>query len=193
VLSEWWFAAWASTIWPLSKVFLMAISGKRVLYKYVNDGTSKGSFASARGGAYQCGRGLSLEGEIVRYPSVNLSPTLSRNEKVEQHIRKKTQCLKVLGWRWCHSLVGCTLVSFLVVSPVFLPSIFPSSKVLGWRWCHSLVCLAHGLRLGRVQFDPVSKVFLTDVNNGTSNMSFASTRGGVYQCGRGTLTWGEDC
>jgi len=34
--------------------------------------------------------GLSLEGEIVRYPSVSLSPTLSINEKVEQHIRKKT-------------------------------------------------------------------------------------------------------
>jgi len=35
-------------------------------------------------------KGLSLEGEIVRYPSVSLSPTLSRNEIVEQHIRKKT-------------------------------------------------------------------------------------------------------
>jgi len=34
--------------------------------------------------------GLSLEGEIVRYLSVSLSPTLSRSEKVEQHIRKKT-------------------------------------------------------------------------------------------------------
>jgi len=34
--------------------------------------------------------GLSLEGEIVGYPSVSLSPTLNRNEKVEQHIRKKT-------------------------------------------------------------------------------------------------------
>jgi len=27
---------------------------------------------------------------IVKYSSVSLSPTLSRNEKVEQHIRKKT-------------------------------------------------------------------------------------------------------
>ena len=33
---------------------------------------------------------LSLEGETVRYPSVSLSLTLSRNEKIEQHIRKKT-------------------------------------------------------------------------------------------------------
>jgi len=34
--------------------------------------------------------GLSLEREIVKYSSVNLSPTLDKNEKVEQHIRKKT-------------------------------------------------------------------------------------------------------
>jgi len=33
--------------------------------------------------------GLSLEGEIVRYP-VSLSLTLTRNEKVEQYIRKNT-------------------------------------------------------------------------------------------------------
>jgi len=34
--------------------------------------------------------GLSLEGEIVRNPSVSLSPTLNKNEKVKQYIRKKT-------------------------------------------------------------------------------------------------------
>jgi len=34
--------------------------------------------------------GLTLEGEIVRYSSVSRSPTLSINEKVEQHITKKT-------------------------------------------------------------------------------------------------------
>jgi len=34
--------------------------------------------------------GLSLEGEMVRYLSVSLSATLSRNEKIEQYIRKKT-------------------------------------------------------------------------------------------------------
>jgi len=32
----------------------------------------------------------SLEEEIVRYSSVSLSPTLSKNEKVKQYIRKKT-------------------------------------------------------------------------------------------------------
>ena len=34
--------------------------------------------------------GLTLEGEIVKYSSVSLSPTLGKNEKAEQHIRKKT-------------------------------------------------------------------------------------------------------
>jgi len=32
---------------------------------------------------------LSLEGEIVRYSSVSLSPILGMNDKVEQCIRKK--------------------------------------------------------------------------------------------------------
>jgi len=49
---------------PVSKVFLMEVLGKCVPYKCVNGGTSKGSFACARGGVYQC--------------------------EVEQHMRKKT-------------------------------------------------------------------------------------------------------
>jgi len=53
--------------------------------------------ASARGGVYQCGgRDSHLKREIVRYSSVSLSPTLSRNEKVEKHIRKKTHKPKAL-------------------------------------------------------------------------------------------------
>jgi len=39
---------------------------------------------------YQCERDSHLRGRFVRYPSVSLSLTLSRNEKVEQYIRKKT-------------------------------------------------------------------------------------------------------
>jgi len=35
-------------------------------------------------------KGLILEGEIVRNPSMNLSFTLTRNEKVEHYIRIKT-------------------------------------------------------------------------------------------------------
>jgi len=40
--------------------------------------------------------GLSLERQIVRYSSVSLSPTLDRNKKVEQYIRKKTHKPNVL-------------------------------------------------------------------------------------------------
>ena len=35
-------------------------------------------------------KGLTLEGEIVRNPSVSLSPTLTKNEKVEHYIKIKT-------------------------------------------------------------------------------------------------------
>jgi len=35
-------------------------------------------------------KGLTLEGKIVKNPSVSLSPTLTRNEKVEHYIRIKT-------------------------------------------------------------------------------------------------------
>jgi len=35
-------------------------------------------------------KGLTFEGEIVRNPSVILSPTLTGNEKVEHYIRIKT-------------------------------------------------------------------------------------------------------
>ena len=35
-------------------------------------------------------KGLTLEEEIVRNPSVSLSPTLTRIEKVEHYIRIKT-------------------------------------------------------------------------------------------------------
>ena len=55
---------------------------------------------------------------------MSLSPTLGKNEKVEQHIRKKTHKPNALRF-WVEG---------------------------GIR--------ADGLRLGRVQFDPVSKVFL---------------------------------
>jgi len=41
---------------------------------------------SARGGYINVEEGLLLEGEIVRYSSVSISPTLRRNEKVEQYI-----------------------------------------------------------------------------------------------------------
>jgi len=67
--------------------------------------------------------GLSLEGEIVRYSSESLSLTLSRNEKVEQHIRKKTHKPKALNF-WVEGgviplYVGSVLI--LMRSPRFCP------------------------------------------------------------------------
>ena len=43
--------------------------------------------ASLEGDCINVEEGLSLEGEIIRYSSVSLSSTLSKNKKVEQHIR----------------------------------------------------------------------------------------------------------
>jgi len=48
---------------------------------------------------------LTLEGEIVRNPSVSLSPTLTRNEKVEHYIRIKTHKPIVLRF-WVESGVS---------------------------------------------------------------------------------------
>jgi len=48
---------------PVSKVFLMVISGKRVPYKCLNGGTSDGECINV------VEEGLTLEGEIVRYSS----------------------------------------------------------------------------------------------------------------------------
>jgi len=66
---------------------------------------------------------VSLDG-FVRYPSVSLSLTLSKNEKVEQHIRKKTHKPNALRF-WVEGgvipLYGLTHFSFLFVFPRFPP------------------------------------------------------------------------
>jgi len=52
--------------------------------------STRGWAASAGGGSVPMWlKGLTLEGEIVKNPSVSLSPTLTRIEKVEHHIRIK--------------------------------------------------------------------------------------------------------
>jgi len=51
----------------------------------------------ARGGMYQCGGGtLTHLRERLLDIQVSLSPTLGKNEKVEQHIKKKTRKPNVL-------------------------------------------------------------------------------------------------
>jgi len=75
---------------------------------------------------------LSLEEEIVRYSSVTLSPTLGRNEKVEQYIRKKTHKPNALRF-WVEGgvilLYRLTLISFLLIFPVFPSHIFPTRSL----------------------------------------------------------------
>ena len=69
-------------------------------------------------------KGLTLEGEIVRNSSVSLSPTLTRNEKVEHYIRIKTH--KPIALRfWVESgvsvLCGWAQISLVLFSPVKPP------------------------------------------------------------------------
>jgi len=72
-------------------------------------------------------KGLTLEGEIVRNPSVSLSPTFARNEKVEHYIRIKTH--KPIALRfWVESDVS-VLCGWAQVSLVlYLPSDTSSLK-----------------------------------------------------------------
>jgi len=76
-------------------------------------------------------KGLNLEREIVRNPSVSLNPTLARNEKVEHYIRIKTHKLITLRF-WVESGVNTLLVGLrshwccisLVKPPLYKPNIF---------------------------------------------------------------------
>lgn len=60
-------------------------------------------------------KGLTLEGEILLNSSVSISPTKSRNEKVEQHIRIKTYNLITLKF-WVRGSFKPLYVSWAYVS-----------------------------------------------------------------------------
>jgi len=87
----------------------------------------------SRGNVYQCGRDSHLRGRFVRYPSVSLSPTLSRNEKVEQHIRKKTHKPTALRF-WVEGGVIPLYVSSVLIlceiSPVLPPLITQQNVII---------------------------------------------------------------
>jgi len=74
-------------------------------------------------------KGLSLEGEIVRYSSVSLSPTLGKNEKVEQYIRKKTHKPNALRFWVEGGVIPLYVDSYLIVRNItdFAPSNYPTS------------------------------------------------------------------
>jgi len=76
-----------------SKVFLARVLGKCVPLRRttVQKRSTRGwECFRWRGSVPMWLKGHTLEGEIVRNPSVSLSLTLARNEKVEHYIRIKT-------------------------------------------------------------------------------------------------------
>jgi len=88
----------------LSKVFLARVSGKHVPLRRTM--VQKKQKRSARGwesfhrrrSVPMWLKGLTLEGEIVRNPSVSLNLTLAINERVEHYIRIKTH--KLIGLKF---------------------------------------------------------------------------------------------
>jgi len=71
--------------------------------------------------------------KLIRYSSVSLSLTLSRNEKVEQHIRKKIHKPNALRF-WVESgviplYVGLVLI-LCEISPVLPPRITQQNQVV---------------------------------------------------------------
>jgi len=146
--------------------------------------------------------GLSLEGEIF--------PTLSRNEKVEQHIRKKTHKRNTLRF-WIEGgvipLCGFGSVLILVRSPRFCPLGLP----IKWLQSRRFVVMTGSYECNLI---PVSKVFLTEVlgkhvlfkcpfkcvNGSTSEdrlwlrYSYLKMLPLEWECTNveGTLTWGGD-
>jgi len=111
--------------------------------------------------------------ELVRYSSVSRSLTLGRNEKVEQHIRKKTRKHNALRF-WVEGgvilLYGFTQFSLFEISLVFPPWILPTSGIR-----------AVGLQPGRVQFDHVSKVFLMLISG--KRVPYKCVNGGTSEGG----------
>jgi len=83
---------------------------------------------------------------------VSLSLTLGRNKKVEQYIRKKTR--KPIALRFW---VGGGVIPLYVGSILILVR-SPQGFALGFS--QQVVSEPMVFALGRVQFDPVSKVFL---------------------------------
>jgi len=112
----------------VSKVFLTRISGKRVPLRRtaVQKRSTRGwGCFRWKGSVPMWLEGLTLEGEIVRNPSVILSPTLARNEKVEHYIRTKThKPIALMFWveSGVNALCGWAQVSLVCcISPVKPP------------------------------------------------------------------------
>jgi len=143
---------------------------------------------------------------FVRYPSVSLSPTLSRNKKVEQHIRKKTHKLNPLRF-WVEGgvipLCGFGSVLILVRSSQFcllgLPNKWYQSRWFAawastiWPYIKSHIGLdEYSLTLYRksswMKFRKnVSRLRWYKWGSFVVWKCFRS-RGSMYQCGRDSVT-----
>jgi len=91
--------------------------------------------------------GLSLEGEIVGYSSVSLSLTLCRNEKIEQHIRKKIRKLNALRF-WVEGGVIPLYVGLILIlceisrfCPLRLPNIYYFLNIFVLSFCTLILLL----------------------------------------------------
>jgi len=114
----------------VSKFFLT--EGQASVSRYVNDDTSKGYswFMKCKNsrGKYQC-EGTHTWGGDFGYPSVSLSPTLSKSKRVKHHIRMKTHKFIALRF-WVRGGVNPLCVGWAHVSlMLYLPS-DPISKAL---------------------------------------------------------------
>ena len=113
--SWWWFQASMSRI----SVWKVVSEGSWVIYSGLSVLSLEGECMNV------VEEWLSLEGEIVRYSSVSLSPTLGRNEKVERYIRKKTHKPNALRF-WVEGGVIPLYVVWLISHSCLLPKVSPS-------------------------------------------------------------------
>jgi len=136
-----------------------------------------------------------MKGWFVRYPSVSLSLTLSRNEKVEQHIRKKTHKPNVLRF-WVEGgvipLCGFGSILILVRSPQFCPLEWPN-KWYQSRWFAAWTSTVWPLyRKSSWRRFSGKRVPYKCVNGGTSGSLWGTRVWGECTNVEGTLTWRVD-
>jgi len=122
-----WFTAWVTlyrkSSWWRFQVSVSCISIWTTIQV-------RGHLLPLKGECINVKEGLSLEGEIVRYSSVSLSHTLSRNEKVEQHIKKKTHKPIALRFWVGGGVIPCGVTHFFIL--VCLPKVSPLDSYNIW-------------------------------------------------------------
>ena len=110
----------------------------------------------------------------VRYSSVSLSPTFGRNEKVEQHIRKKIRKPNALRF-WVEGgvipLYGFGSCLILVRSPRFPPRILP---IISFLACSGIIILVAKFKLIKLILFPLLNRLISLNLSLTCNINFLS-------------------